>query len=104
MYTICIDNTEDIKKIKGIKKGVIKKEIEFDDYLNCLLNKNLKIVEQRFIRSKNHNIFSIKEKKIALNPYDDKRFLLSEEFANSLKLSKHNTLPWGHYKINERIE
>ena len=47
---------------------------------------------QYMIRSRLHNVETVKQFKIALSPYDDKRFLLSQST---------DTLAWGHYKIQE---
>lgn len=38
MYSYRTDNSI-AKKLKGIKKAVLKKEISFDDYKNCLMNR-----------------------------------------------------------------
>ena len=40
MYCILIDNDNEIKKAKGVKKNVIKKEIKIQDYRNALKNIN----------------------------------------------------------------
>ena len=41
------------------------------------------------IRSTNHDIFTIKQNKVGLTSYDDKRYLLENE-----------TLAYGHYEID----
>jgi len=55
------------KKCKGIKKGVVKNKISFDDYKNCLFND----IEQRrtvnLIRSRLHEIFTETVNKVALS-------------------------------------
>ena len=55
------------KKCKGIKKGVVKNRISFDDYKNCLFND----IEQRrtvnLIRSRLHEIFTETVNKVALS-------------------------------------
>lgn len=89
----------DVKKAKGIKSNVVKKKITFDDYILCLQ----KFIEnpqeecfmhatQRCILSKLHDVYTIEQTKIALNPSDDKRYLIP---------GSHDTLPWGHYSIME---
>ena len=75
-----------IKKIKGVKKENI---IVFDDFKKCLINKKLSYTEQFNIVSKFHNVFTQKQVKLALSPYDDKRIIME---------NSTDTLPWGYYK------
>jgi len=76
MYALRIDGKKDTKKVKGVKSNVVAKSITFDDYMRC-------------IRSKLHKVYTISETKIALSPYDDKRYI--PDFTDMLL--------WGHYKI-----
>lgn len=87
-----IKNIGVTKKSKGVKYDVVKNKITFDDYLHCL-EENKSISEtQRNILSFAHNVFSVEQTKIVLNPNDNKRHLI----ANS-----YDTLPLGHYSIME---
>ena len=62
-----------IKKAKGTMKCVIKREIIFENYKDCLLNnKNVYRSQQRFT-SYNHDVYTEEVNKIALNSNDDKR-------------------------------
>ncbi|XP_023314539.1 uncharacterized protein LOC111693627 [Trichogramma pretiosum] len=90
MYSVDIQNGGVIKKIKGIKSSVVKNTITFDDYLQCLRENTIISREQHNIRSRLHVLRSEKEKKIALSPHDDKRYLVPGTF---------DTLPWGHKDI-----
>ena len=92
MYSIRIDGEDKVKKVKGMKIAVVQKSITFNDYLECLINMSSQFREQRFIYSRKHNVFTQKQVKLALNPHDDKRYLIPNET---------DTLPWGHYKINK---
>lgn len=83
---------EDMKKSKGVKKNVVSRKISFDDYVNCIQNHCEMSATQNTIRSIKHNVYSIKQHKIALSPFDDKRYLI--------KPNKIETLAWGHYAIN----
>ncbi|KAJ8939063.1 hypothetical protein NQ318_007694 [Aromia moschata] len=47
-------------------------------------------ITQHCMKSILHDIYSIKQTKIALNPFDDKRCRLKDST---------NTLPWGHFSI-----
>ncbi|XP_051159269.1 uncharacterized protein LOC127280359 [Leptopilina boulardi] len=92
MYSIRVEGEDFVKKAKGIKAGVVKKSIHFDDYVECLRDFKIQTRTQYNIRSRLHNIETVKQVKVALNPYDDKRYLLTEST---------DTLPWGHYRIPE---
>ena len=74
LYCYKIDGKEE-KKAKGVKKGVIKKEITFEDYKRTLLSEEKQMREMKMIRSKSHEIYSIKVNKIALSSNDDKRLI-----------------------------
>ena len=77
------------KKDKGIKKSVIKKEITFEDFKDCVLNGVVKHVAQNTIRSRNHEVFTESLYKKALCPKDDKRIVLEDGI---------HTLPIRHSK------
>lgn len=93
-----------IKKSKGIKKNIVKREIAYSDYIDCI-EKNCDygrqnasgpctiLRKQNTIRSKMHNVYTIEQEKIALNPADDKRYLLPPD--------RIETLAWGHFMINQ---
>lgn len=94
MYSIRINGKDWIKKIKGVKTSVVDKTITFDDYVECLRNYSTQYRQQSIIQSKSHRVQTIRQTKLALSPYDDKRYLIPGET---------DTLPWGHYKIlNEK--
>uniref|UniRef100_A0ABD2WZB4 DNA-directed DNA polymerase n=1 Tax=Trichogramma kaykai TaxID=54128 RepID=A0ABD2WZB4_9HYME len=90
MYRVDIQHGSSIKKIKGVKSSVVKKTITFDDYVECLRENIIISREQHNIRSRLHVLRSEKERKIALSPHDDKRYLVPGTV---------DTLPWGHKDI-----
>ena len=51
------DDTEH-KKAKGTKKGVIKRELMFKNYTDCLLNNKTILKSQRRFKSDCHNVYS----------------------------------------------
>lgn len=83
---------EDMKKLKGVKKSVVAGKISFNDYLECIENKRVFKAKQNTIRSIKHNVYSIQQEKVALRPFDDKRYLVGPD--------NKETLPWGHYIID----
>ena len=90
MYALRVDGKKDTKKAKGVKTNVIARTITFDDYAQCLQREIEMVRRQSCIRSKLHKVYTISESKIALSPYDDKRYIVPDST---------DTLPWGHYKI-----
>ncbi|KAJ8911368.1 hypothetical protein NQ315_011661 [Exocentrus adspersus] len=92
MYTVkrAGSSSDNIKKVKGIKKSVIKNVITLEDYLECVDNFKEKVITQNLIKSEKHQVDSMRQEKIALSPYDDKRYLTE---------GSYDTLPWGHYSI-----
>ncbi|XP_029675203.1 uncharacterized protein LOC115242803 [Formica exsecta] len=90
MYALRVDGKKDSKKVKGVKSNVVARTITFDDYTRCL-NEEIEMTRQQScIRSKLHEVYTICETKIAVSPYDDKRYIVPETT---------DTVPWGHYKI-----
>lgn len=81
-----------IKRSKGVQKSVVQNKIQFNDFLKCFKQHRELEKEQRAIRSINHDVYSITQKKIVLNPCDDKRFI---------RKRKSNTIAWGHYKLSD---
>jgi hypothetical protein len=69
------DNVEN-KKLKGITKCVVKKNIKHEHYKKCVFNEltdNDKYVNVNSIRTKNFSNYSLVQKKKALDNNDDKR-------------------------------
>ncbi|KAF0457171.1 zinc finger protein: PROVISIONAL [Gigaspora margarita] len=64
-----------IQKAKGVKKWkcVVKRELRYDKFLECLRNKKLTQHDIYSLCSYDHQIYLKKINKIELNPYDNKR-------------------------------
>jgi hypothetical protein len=91
-YAFVTDKGYSVKRAKGTKKGVVKKEITFEDYVQVLEEGSQLYKKQRLIRSKKQALFTIEQEKRALSGDDDKRFICQDGI---------NTLPWGHWQIEE---
>jgi len=90
MYGLRVNDKKDTKKAKGVKNSVVTRTTTFDDYTRCL-NEEIEMTRrQSCIRSKLHEVFTVSETKIALSPYDDKRYIVPDSTE---------TLPWGHWRI-----
>ena len=64
------------KKCKGVKKNVVKRDILFHHYKDCLYTHKSHYATMVGFRSKLHKIQTLEMTKKALSCYDDKRFLL----------------------------
>ena len=78
LYSYKMFEGKEEKKCKGIKKVVVKKQISFEDYKECLLSKQPQMRKMNVIRSHQHEIFSETVNKIALAADDDKRIILDD--------------------------
>ena len=76
LYSFRIEEDKEVRKCKGIKKNVIKKKLDFDDYVQCLFLGKKQMRKMKIIRSENHDIYSKEVNKIALSNEDDKREVL----------------------------
>ena len=75
LYSFKVEESNTTKKCKGIKKNVVKKGINFEDYVNCLFKEEKQMRKMNIIRSENHEIYSKEVNKLALSGDDDKRVL-----------------------------
>ena len=80
------------KRCKGVKKAVVKRNINFEDYKTCLFTGKAHMRTMNVIRSHEHELFTEEVNKIALSANDDKRVILEDGI---------HTLAHGHIKIND---
>lgn len=66
------------KKLKGVSKAVVKKDISHNDYVSCIKDKRLMSVEMISFKSTDHKIFTNIINKIGLSCFDDKRYILDD--------------------------
>ncbi|XP_065180179.1 uncharacterized protein LOC135810614 [Sycon ciliatum] len=82
---------ESAKRAKGVKKSVVNDTLQFSTYKDCLLRDQQSIErEMNVLRSRNHHIYGETIRKVALSPFDSKRYILDDGVS---------TLAYGHYKI-----
>ena len=68
-----------MKKEKGVKKNVVKKDIFNQDYVDCLFEKRKSMHTIQTIQSFKHQLCTIRQNKVSLSPYDDKRYSFQSE-------------------------
>ena len=69
---------EEMKKAKGVKKNVVKKEISHQDFVDCLFEERKFMHTMQTIRSFKHQLYTIKQNKVSLSPYDDTQYLMAD--------------------------
>ena len=62
-----------LKKSKETKKCVIKRELMFISYKNCLFNGEVILKSQQMFKSDDHKVYTEEVNKIALSSDDNKR-------------------------------
>ena len=92
MYSYTKDNQKGGKTAKGIKKNVIKKDIQHENYKETLFNNKHMYHKIKTIRSQNHEIGSYEINKVSLSCFDDKRYIL--------KVGK-TSYAYGHKNIKQ---
>lgn len=75
LYSVLRADEQVIKKAKGTKKYVIKKQINFENYRDALFNKKKYTHSMNMLRSMHHNIYGLKVNKTTLSPLDTKRYI-----------------------------
>ena len=98
MYAYKIGSAES-KTSKGIKKCVIKKTINFEDYKSCLLSGGPSYRSKLMFRSSKHKVRTLEVNKLALSRDDDKRITVNG--ISSLTRGHHRTtnnlyIKWSH--------
>jgi hypothetical protein len=81
---------ENAKKLKGVSKVVVKKEITHQDYKHVLQSGESIKKNVVGIRSFEHQLYTVKTNKTALTTYYDKFFMVDN----------NTCIPFGHYKIS----
>ena len=91
MYSYIKDNNKGGKTAKGIKKNIIKKNIEHEDYRQTLFDNKQMYLTMKTIRSNLNQLGSYELNKVSLSCFDDKRYIHENGITS---------YAYGHYKIN----
>ena len=89
LYSYKVEDGDEQKKCKGVKKLVVKKNISLADYRRCLFTGERQLRTMNVLRSREHVIHSEQVNKVALSCEDNKRVILDDRIS---------TLAIGHYK------
>ena len=94
LYSYIKDNKKGGKTAKGIKKSVIKKDINHINYKETLFSKQQMHHKMKTIRRSCYKISSYEINKVSLSCFDDKRHLLNDAIKS---------YAYGHYKMPHNI-
>ena len=72
-YTYLMDHRREHKRAKRTKKCIIKTEIKFKNYEDCLFKNKIILKSQQRFKIEEHNVYTEQINKIALSSNDDKR-------------------------------
>ena len=72
-YAFKLDDDTEMKKAKGTKKCMVKRELMFENYKDALFDDKIIIRSQQRFRSYNHRMDTEEVNKIAQSSNDDKR-------------------------------
>ena len=72
-YTYLMEDDNEMKKFKGVKRCVIKRRLMFENYKDSLFNNKTIMRSQLRFKSDHHNVYTEEVNKIALNSNDNKR-------------------------------
>ena len=78
MYSILKADEKNIRKAKGVKKNVVKKQIKHEQYKQVLFSKEQMWHGMNILRSEGHEIYGMHVNKISLSPFDSKRWIADD--------------------------
>ena len=89
-YPYRTDDDNEKKKAKGTKKCVIKRELMFGTYKDCLFNGEVMLKLQQRFKSDHHKVYTEEVNNIALSSNDDKKLQTFDGIE---------TYPYGKYNM-----
>ena len=92
MYSILFETGEETKRVKGIKKSSIR-DMRHEQFKTILFEKTQQHEQYHAIRSYKHKVYVVQERKLALSPFEDKRWL---------KENGIESLAYGNFKLEGR--
>ena len=81
MYSMKTEDGKEKKTAQGVKRPVLAKEINHEDYKIRLFTKQECEHKMISLRSEKHKMFTLEQTKKSLSPFDDKRYILEDGYA-----------------------
>ena len=82
---------EECKKVKGVLKSIVARELTFNSYYNCLINDETVLKNQFIFNVKGHRIRTICQRKLALG--------INKNCEKRVYINHKDSLAFGHYKL-----
>ena len=80
-YEYLMEDESELKKAKGTKKCVIKCQLMFEIYKDCLFNDKIILKSQKVFRSDRHEMYTEEINKIVLSSNDDMRLQIFDKIT-----------------------
>ena len=95
-WAYLMDDGSDKKKAKGTKECIIKRELMFENYKDCLFNEKTIFKKQQRFKNYYHDVFTEEINKVALSINDNKRIQAFDKATHFHK--KHPPLKFVEMK------
>ena len=109
-YSYLMDDNSEVKKSKGTKKCVIKRELMFENYTDCLSNDKIILNSHQIFKSDHHKVYTEEVNKIALSSNDDKRLQTFNVIetnpygTNSFQVSESETMAVKNLFVKKYVD
>ena len=87
-----LDGTES-KRCKGVKTCIVKSQLTFTDFKNCLMSGKEVFRKQKVFRSKGHNIDTVETNELVLSR-EDHKWIIKSDLISTLARGSHD-LVWS---------
>jgi len=91
VYSIMEEKPKNVKKAKGVKKNVVEKEIQHEQYKEALFERKQFWHRLNIRRSEGHDIYGMHVNIVSLSSFDTKRWIADDGV---------HTLAYGHKVID----
>ena len=88
LYSILYGENSTKHTAKGLQKAILNKFVNHNHYIDVIRKNNVFVSTMRRIQSKEHQLQTIRLKKMIFTPMDDKKFIKKDGI---------NTIPFGHH-------
>ena len=92
MYSFILQSGANIKRVKGVKRHFVDSLLH-SEFKRVLFDSSYSLATFHAIRSFNHDLFTVKETKLALSSFEDKRWLCQDGIHSKA---------YGNYELNRK--